>query len=80
MISEQQQEDIKKVLGHRYSKIVQKQLNIDGYVNSNNLPYSTEQIRNVMNGVPHAIIEEAIWKCVSESKQKELQRQELLNT
>lgn len=79
MISEQEQEAIKNILGHRYSKLVQAKLEEQGYCNSNKEPYSTAQIRNVMNGVPHAIIENAIWECVAEQKALIKKRKELLN-
>ena len=79
MISEQEQEAIKDILGHRYSKLIQDKLQEQGYCNSNKEPYSTAQIRNVMNGVPHAIIENAIWEVVAEQKAITKKRKELLN-
>ena len=79
MISEQEQEGIKKILGHRYSKLIQAKLQKQGYCNSNKEPYSTAQIRNVMNGVPHIIIENAIWEVVADQKDINKKRQELLN-
>ena len=80
MILEEERVLIKKILGHRYSKLAQQKLIKQGYFNSNKEPYSNEQIRNVMNGVPHVIIEAAIWELVTDKKAIQKQREELLRS
>jgi hypothetical protein len=79
MITEDEKAEIKKVLGYRYAHDVQKNLSENGYLNNNGLQYSTVQIRNVMSGISHAIIEDAIWKVFAEKKKLKKDREALLN-
>lgn len=78
MISKADKKKIIKVLGHRYSKPIQQELNDSKELNKNGDTYSDRQIVNVMNGTPHQIIEAAIYRTV-EKKAKEIsERKKLL--
>lgn len=78
MITEDENKEIRTILDFRYTLEVQKKLTAKGKFNKNGNPYSRVQIRNVMSGIAHAIIEDAIWELVAEKKAKQLQRQQLL--
>lgn len=79
MITEDEKAEIKKVLGHRYAAEVQNYLNEKGLLNSNNKKYSKVQIRNVMSGINHAIIETAIWAVFASKKEIIENRKKLLS-
>lgn len=68
MITKTEKEKIKKILGWRYAPLVQAYMNKKGYFNSNGLPYSTAMIVNVMNGIRHDLIEEAIFELTALKK------------
>lgn len=79
MISKDQKQSIKSLLGHRYVEAIRNRLDAKGLLNKKGESYSNTQITNVMNGVTHSVIEPVIWELVAE-KQKELEnREELLN-
>ncbi|MDD7912963.1 hypothetical protein [Polaribacter ponticola] len=69
MITEGENKEIRAVLDFRYTLDVQKKLIEKGKFNKNGKPYSRVQIRNTMSGIPHAIIEDAIWELYAEKKQ-----------
>lgn len=65
MITSTKKKEYKAVLGHRYVAPVLKELiAAKEYKNDKKEPYSSSQITNVMNGVPHNIIEGAIKRAV----------------
>lgn len=84
MITTEQKEAFKKVLGNRYTakvKIVLKQKKIK---NRNGKAHSSAMITNVINGeFSHAIIEDAIIEAVEfelkENKKAERKKEKLLN-
>lgn len=77
MISLEQKEKIKAVLGWRYVSTIQEELRVLGLYNQNNEEHSDNMIRTVMNGKPHADIEKAIFSAV-EKQLKEKERRNLL--
>lgn len=78
MITEEQKTEIKKLLGHRYVEAIQSRLLKNKQFNRKGCIYSPSQITNVMNGVPHKIIEDVIWQLVEEQNQILQKRNELL--
>jgi hypothetical protein len=72
MITKQQKRRIKKILGNHYVSVIQEELNSQEKVNKDGNPYSSSQIRNVMSGQPHEVIEEAIFSAT----QKEIIKKE----
>ncbi|MDO6813790.1 hypothetical protein [Tenacibaculum soleae] len=78
MITDDEKTEIKNILGHRYTSLVQKELVKKGLLNKMNKPYSNGQIRNVMNGVHHQVIEKVIWQMVKKAKRTALARKNIL--
>ena len=82
MIKKAQKKRIKRIIGHRYVVLIQKELNEKNQFNKQGLPYSSSQITNVMNGKPHLIIENAIFsvvqKIIVEQEKIKVQRKAIL--
>ena len=78
MITEDENKEIRAILDFRYTLEVQKKLIEKGKFNKNGKPYSRVQIRNTMSGIPHAIIEDAIWELYAEKKAIITAREKLL--
>lgn len=64
MISKAKKKRIKKIIGHRYVGLIQTELNESNEFNKQGETYSSGHITNVMNGEPHNVIEEAIYRVV----------------
>lgn len=79
MITKAQKKDIKRVLGHRYVTEIQSEMLKKRLFNKNNTVYSTSQITNVINGVPHSIIEAVVFELVASKKEEIEKRNALLN-
>ena len=80
MISKTQKQQIKQVLGHRYSELVLAELNKTGQLTRNNTPYSSKHIVNVMNGEANKIIEAAITSAVDTKTKENNKLDQLLKT
>jgi len=80
MINKTEKKRIKKHLGHRYVALIQAELNAKKELNSNNKPYHSAQIINVMNGVDHAIIEAAVYRAVEKKKDLKTKRKKILKS
>lgn len=78
MINRTEKEHIKELLGHRYVKHISDYLKAHNILNRNGGDFSQAQITNVMNGVSHPVIEEAIYQVVSQKKQQIKKRKRLL--
>ncbi|WP_370398411.1 hypothetical protein [Tenacibaculum dicentrarchi] len=78
MITKQDKEHIKQVVGFRYVKAIQKHLNDKGCFSQNGKQYSSSMITNVMNGANHAIIEQAIYEVVAMKKEEIKKRKQIL--
>lgn len=79
MINSKQKKLIKKLLGHRYVKHIATHLEEKNIKNRKDLAFSYSQITNVMNGVPHQVIEEAIFELLAIKNAELEKRQQLLN-
>ena len=79
MIDKRAKTFIKGIIGHRYTSIVQKELNDHNTFNKWGEPYSTKQITNVMNGEKHEIIEAAIYRAVEKRLKIQKKREYLFN-
>ena len=66
MISKTDKSRIKKIIGHRYAGVIQDELNKSNELNKQNEAYSSGHITNVMNGEPHNVIEDAIYRVVED--------------
>ena len=66
MISKAEKKRIKKIIGHRYAGVIQDELNKSNELNKQNEAYSSGHITNVMNGEPHNVIEDAIYRVVED--------------
>ena len=80
MITKTEKKRIKKHLGHRYVSLIQAELTAKNELNKNGNPYASAQITNVMNGVGHAVIEDAIYRAVETKKALKNKRKEILKT
>lgn len=78
MITKAEKRRIKKVIGHRYVNIIQDELNQCNQFNKSGEPYSASQITNVVNGVPHIVIEDAIYRVLRRQIQITEERKMLL--
>lgn len=82
MIDKNSKKRILRIIGKRYVAPVKEQLIKMEAFNSKGEEYSSSQITNVMNGTPHRIIEQAIYKVVEikkqELEQEKEQRQKIL--
>ncbi|WP_233890325.1 hypothetical protein [Tenacibaculum piscium] len=78
MISTADKEKIQNVIGFRYVKPIQEHLNNQGCLNKDGKPHSSRMVTNVMNGVPHAIIEKAIYEVVAIKKEEIKRREQIL--
>lgn len=56
MINKSDKQMIKRVIGNRYSLVIQNELTNCKEFNKYGVPYSTGHITNVMNGEKHEII------------------------
>ena len=74
MITKAQRKELKKVLGHNYTKKVREILFKKGIRNRNGLPHTAVNIRVVMNGQEHEEIEAAIFEAY-EKQQKKLEKE-----
>jgi hypothetical protein len=79
MINKTAKESIKKIIGHRYAPIIQKELISRNEFNKSGDPYSTRHITNVMNGEKHEIIEAAIYRVVENRLETQKKRDNLIN-
>lgn len=79
MIDYREKKYIKELLGHRYVKHISDYLKENSILNRNGELFSNSQITNVMNGVSHHVIEEAIFEVVKLKKQELEKRQQLLS-
>ena len=79
MITTEQKEKIKSIIGHRCSPAIQKELILSDQFNAKGDVYSSSHITNVMNGEKHAIIEAAIYRVVQKSLETKKNRKNLLN-
>lgn len=73
MIGKREKNRLIKELGKHYSSAVLDELNNDNVLTKHNNPHSADMIRNVMNGVEHAVIEQYIYKAFETSVAKRLQ-------
>ena len=74
MITTNERNELKQVLGAHYTSEVLNQLKADGVLNSSNKPHSAQMVRVVFNGARHhEEIEAAIYK-VYAAKKKELRK------
>lgn len=78
MISLEQKEKIKALLGWRYVSTIQEELRVLGLYNQNNEEHSDNMIRTVMNGKPHTDIEKAIFSAVEKRLKENKRREDLL--
>lgn len=78
MILKEEKERIKQVVGFRYVKAIQQQLNKTGRFSQNGKQYSSSMITNVMNGANHAVIEQAIYEVVAIKNEEIKRRKKLL--
>lgn len=70
MIVKAQQKELKKVLGHNYTKKVREILFKKGIRNRNGHPHTACNIRVVMNGQEHEEIEAAIFEAYEIQQKK----------
>tara|TARA_B110000967_G_scaffold202527_1_gene241535 strand:+ start:1351 stop:1620 length:270 start_codon:yes stop_codon:yes gene_type:complete len=78
MISKSEKKRIKKIIGHRYAGVIQGELNKRNELNKQNEAYSSGHITNVMNGEPHNVIEDAIYRVVEDKLKLTEARKNLL--
>ena len=74
MITKAEKKRLKFFLGGHYVSVVKEELNLIGVFNKYGKKHSSTMIINVMNGKPHKIIEEAIYKSVKKIIQQEARK------
>ncbi len=79
MINKSDKETIKRIIGHRYAPIIQKELIDKNEYNKNGKPYSTRHIANVMNSEKNEIIEAAIYRVIKKCLNIQKKRGSLIN-
>ena len=79
MITKEDKESIKKIIGHRCAPAIQDELNASGEFNKGGQSYSTSHITNVMNGESHDVIEAAIYRVVDKRLAIQQKRENLLH-
>jgi len=78
MINKSDKQMIKRVIGNRYSLVIQNELTNCKEFNKYGVPYSTGHITNVMNGEKHEIIEAAIYRVFENQLEIQTQREHLI--
>ena len=79
MITREQAEEIKEILGGHYTSLVQDQLVKMEATNKNGVVHTANQIRVVFAGNTNRTIEEAIFKAVEYQIEENKKREALLN-